>query len=110
MPPIMPRTLLPSLQVYRFAANQVAAHVRLGLRSRAYRADMPQRSQGAVTVDAWGLLALQLSQHVRKGACIQVSGALREDTWTDKATGLVRRAVKVTCGLCPCAASCGALW
>ncbi|KAL4853411.1 hypothetical protein ACK3TF_005550 [Chlorella vulgaris] len=100
-PPTVPlnpdaiNSVVVSGMVYRFAANQVAAHVRLGLRSRAYRADMPQRSQGAVTVDAWGLLALQLSQHVRKGACIQVSGALREDTWTDKATGLVRRAVKL---------------
>ncbi|KAI7845193.1 hypothetical protein COHA_001237 [Chlorella ohadii] len=41
----------------------------------------------AINVDAWGVLALQVAQHVRAGSRIQVRGSLRQDSWTDKHTG-----------------------
>lgn len=82
-------------RVHYLAANQVAAHFSLGLRPCNFRLDLPQQPQGAVFVDSWGLLALQLQQHVHKGDRVQVRGVLREDTWTDNATGKPRRAVKV---------------
>ncbi|EFN58382.1 hypothetical protein CHLNCDRAFT_140280 [Chlorella variabilis] len=82
-------------RVHYLAANQVAAHFSLGLRPCNFRLDLPQQPQGAVFVDSWGLLALQLQQHVHKGDRVQVRGVLREDTWTDNATGKPRRAVKI---------------
>ena len=88
-------TVLTDPQIYCLPANQYAAHVRLGLSPRASRADLPQPAPGAVTVDAWGVLALQLVQHVHKGSRIYVRGALKEDSWADKATGERRWLVKV---------------
>lgn len=65
----------------------MTAHVRLGLSPRVTRHGLQQQPQGAVSVDAWGALALQLAQHVHKGARLQVRGSLREDSWIDRATG-----------------------
>ena len=82
------------LQLRHLPANQATANVRVGLRPPATRPGV-HVIYGAVTVDAWGLLAIQLAQHVHKGSRIQVKGMLREDLWTDKATGQQRRMVRV---------------
>jgi single-stranded DNA-binding protein len=82
------------LQVRHLPANQVTASVRVGLRPRDTRPGV-RVSFGAVTVDAWGLLALQLAQHAHQGSCIRVKGMLWEDTWTEKATGRRRGIVRV---------------
>ena len=83
-----------ALQVRHLPGNQVTANVLVGLRPGATRPGL-RVNYGAATVDAWGLLALQLAQHVHKGSRIQVKGMLREDTWPDKTTGQPRRLVKV---------------
>ncbi|KAL4458130.1 hypothetical protein ABPG75_012995 [Micractinium tetrahymenae] len=88
-------TVLTDPQVRVFASNQVVAHVRLRLRPRAHPAHLPTPAYGAATVDCFGALALQLSQHVHKGSCIQVRGQLKEDRWSDKVTGEPRSALKI---------------
>lgn len=100
-------TVLADPQVHRLPASQVVAHVRLALSAPASRPELAQQPQGAVTVDAWGSLALQLEAYVRKGSRIQVHGALREDRWRDRATSEWRRAVKVRCaGTRRCCVDC----
>jgi len=54
---------------------------------------------GATTwldVEAWNDEARQLCDHVAKGRQIQVTGRLKENTWTDKATGQKRSRIKVS--------------
>lgn len=50
-------TVLKDPQVYHLAAQQVKAQLRLGLSHLHAPA-------GAINVDAWGVLALQVAQHV----------------------------------------------
>ncbi|KAL4432781.1 hypothetical protein ABPG77_008107 [Micractinium sp. CCAP 211/92] len=88
-------TVLTQPQIRVFASNQLVAHVRLGLRPRAHPAHLPAPAYGAATVDCFGALALQLSQHVHKGSRIQVRGHLKEDRWNDKVTGEPRGALKI---------------
>lgn len=82
--------LLPHLhpQVYYLAARQVKAQLRLGLSHLHAPA-------GAINVDAWGTLALQVAQHVRAGSRVQVHGSLRQDSWVDRGTGERQWMVKV---------------
>ena len=54
---------------------------------------------GATTwldVEAWNDEARQLCDHVAKGRQIQVTGRLKENVWTDKATGQRRSRIKVS--------------
>ena len=54
---------------------------------------------GATTwldVEAWNDEARQLCDHVAKGRQIQVTGRLKENVWTDKATGQKRSRIKVS--------------
>ncbi|PRW18399.1 single-stranded DNA-binding [Chlorella sorokiniana] len=81
-------TVLKDPQVYHLAAQQVKAQLRLGLSHLHAPA-------GAINVDAWGVLALQVAQHVRAGSRIQVRGSLRQDSWLDKHTGERQWMVKI---------------
>ena len=54
---------------------------------------------GATTwldVEAWNDEARQLCDHVAKGRQIMVTGRLKENVWTDKATGQRRSRIKVS--------------
>ena len=75
-------------QVYYLAARQVKAQLRLGLSHLHAPA-------GSINVDAWGVMALQVAQHVRAGSRLQVHGALRQDSWVDKHSGERQWMVKV---------------
>ena len=44
-------------------------------------------------VNVWGVHALEVAQHVKKGARVHVAGRLVEHQWTVTATGVARRAL-----------------
>lgn len=56
-------------------------------------ADNPGRLDGFFSVDVWGRSADFVSNYVKKGAVLQLSGELRHRTWEDKDTGKKREGI-----------------
>ena len=49
-----------------------------------------------LTVSVWGSRAARVAEIIQKGARIQVTGSLRQESWTDKESGAERSELRLT--------------
>lgn len=49
-----------------------------------------------LTVSAWGARAVKVAEIIKKGARIQVTGTLRQESWNDRESGAERSELRLT--------------
>ena len=69
-----------------FESGSVVCKFSLAVNRRSRNADQPDW----FNLEMWGRTAEVAANYVRKGSLIGVSGALKFDQWTDRATGTPR--------------------